>query len=409
MPPRSLSERIRVLADLVHALERDGQVSPADVSAACTEADTLAVLVALGLVAAPSTPPRPQAPRQGPARAATSTDPTPAVAGLDGAALRRLRYRFAHRLGRFACIPADVTWEAATAPGSPWRGTVEGDGRRPSTRPDTVPVPTTGTQWDATGTLPGRIGTHRDASTDRDAEGRYRDACGTPPNPVFPGLCDASGRIGTHRDASPSSPLTLPSSPEIPEKEEEDARGTGENGTPIGTHRDAQDRDASGRIGTPSPSTVPTRENPLEVLARASKGRVSIYASTHDQTELALQLGALGLVGEELERFGAALAGDGLKTLWPKSKAVAALKPHGAVTAGFFLCRTGDARMLADGVQRWREAQAEAAARKAAPPRPAAAPSRSLPPPVDPAAAGARARALLGRPAPSIAPAQVSP
>lgn len=410
--PRSLSERIHALGALVARLERDGQVSPADVSGVCTEADTLAVLVALGLVGnSPGSSegsPRAQAPRQGPSRAATSTDPSPALAGLDGAALRRLRYRFAHRLGRFSAIPADVTWEAATAPGSPWRGTVEGDGRRPSARPDTVPVPTTGT-------LPGRIGTgngtHRDASGrigTGDGIGTHRDACGTPPSPVFPGLCDGSGRIGTHRDASPSSPLTLPSSPEIPEKEE-DARGTGENGTPIGTHRDAQDRDASGRIGTPSSPTVPTRENPLEVLARASRGRVSIYASTHDQTELALQLGALGLVGEELERFGAALAGDGLKTLWPKSKAVAALKPHGAVTAGFFLCRAGDARMLADGVQRWREAQAEAAARKATPARPAAAPSRPLPPPVDPAAAGARARALLGRSAPPIAPAQVSP
>ena len=403
--PRSLSERIRVLADLVASLERDGTVPVSDVAAACSEADALAVLVALGLVrnSPGSSEGSSRHPRRLPLppRVATSTDPTPVVAGLDGAATRRLRYRFAHRLGRFSAIPADVTWEAATAPGSPWRGTVEGDGRRPSTRPDTVPVPTTGTQGDATGTLPGRRGTHRDASTDRDASGRYRDACGTQPNPAFPGLCDASGRIGTHRDASPSSPLALPSSPEIPEKEEEDARGTGENGTQNGTHRDAQDRDASGRIGTPPSPTVPTtRENPLEVLARASRGRVSIYASTHDQTELALQLGALGLVGEELERFGAALAGDGIRALWPKSKAVAALKPHGAVTAGFFLCRTGDARMLTDGVQRWREAQAEAAARAtrkaAAPP---ARPIAALP---DPKAAGARMRAILGRVAPSV-------
>jgi len=407
----NLSARIRVLADLVSALERDGTVPAGDVAAACSEADALAVLVALGLVAAPGTPPRPQAPRQGPSRAATSTDPTPAVAGPSSAVQRRLRYRFVHRLGRFACIPADVTWEAATAPGSPWRGTVEGDGRRPGTRPETVPVPQTGTQGDATGTLPGRTGTHRDAPTDRDAGGRYRDACGTPPSPVFPGLCDEAGRSGTRPGPSPSSPLTLPSSSsESPEKEEE-ARGTGTTGTQTGTHRDAQDRDASGRTGTPPSPTVPTatRENPLEVLARASRGRVSTLASTHDQMALALQLTAVGLAGAELEAFGAALAGDGLKALWPKSEAVARLRPHQAVNAGFFLGRTGEARMLVDGVQRWREAQAEAAARKAAPPRPAAAPARLPALPLDPAAAGARARALLGRPAPAPVPSQVSP
>jgi hypothetical protein len=67
----------------------------------------------------------------------------------------------------------------------------------------------------------------------------------------------------------------------------------------------------------------------------------------------------VGLVGvAELEAFGRALAGDGAAKLWPKSEGP---KGRGALTVGFFLGRDGDARMLADGVQRWREAQARAA------------------------------------------------
>ena len=85
---------------------------------------------------------------------------------------------------------------------------------------------------------------------------------------------------------------------------------------------------------------------------------------------LAAALADVGLVGAELEAFGAALAGDGAAKLWPKSEPA---KARAALTCGFFLGRAGDARMLADGVTRWRERQqrereeAEATARIAAP------------------------------------------
>jgi len=95
------------------------------------------------------------------------------------------------------------------------------------------------------------------------------------------------------------------------------------------------------------------------VLANASRGRVSGFASSRDQLAMAAALADVGLVGvAELEAFGRALAGDGAAKLWPKSEGP---KGRGALTVGFFLGRAGDARMLADGVQRWREAQARAA------------------------------------------------
>jgi hypothetical protein len=100
-----------------------------------------------------------------------------------------------------------------------------------------------------------------------------------------------------------------------------------------------------------------TRDNALEVLARASKGRVSPFAGARDQVALAAALADVGLVGAELEAFGAALAGDGASRLWPRSEPA---KGRAALTCGFFLGRAGDARMLADGVTRWREGQERA-------------------------------------------------
>jgi len=392
--PRSLSAQIHLLADLVGALERDGKVPASDVVAGCDTTQALAVLVALGLVAVPGNRPGSpdgspslQAPHRAPRKAPTASPQPTASEAQDGAALRRLRHRFARRLGRFATIPTGVTWEAASDPTGPWHALLQGDARRRIGTHRDAPAEGIGTVSGRPESASGRIGTPTPIGTHRDAIGT---GTGTPPNPTNPGTSMHRDGIGTHRDASPSSPLTLPSSPEIPAKEEEGARERVCIGTPIGT---LSHRDASGRIGTPSPAPLPMTERPLEVLARCSGGRVSALASTHDQMELAVQLTALGLVGEELESFGKALAGDGLQKLWPRSKAVAALGPRKAVTAGFFLTSSGNARMLADGVQRWREAQEEAralAARKAAPP-----PSRPFAALPDPKEAGARFRAIL--------------
>ena len=100
-----------------------------------------------------------------------------------------------------------------------------------------------------------------------------------------------------------------------------------------------------------APTAPALRDNPLEVLARASGGRVSPFASARDQVALGLALAEVGLVGAELEAFGRALAGDGAARLWPRSEGARA---RGALTVGFFLGRAGDARMLVDGVTRWR-------------------------------------------------------
>jgi hypothetical protein len=79
---------------------------------------------------------------------------------------------------------------------------------------------------------------------------------------------------------------------------------------------------------------------------------VSPFAAATDQVKLGSALADVGLVGAELEAFGKALAGDGASKLWPKSEPA---KGRAALTVGFFLGRAGDARMLVDGVTRWKE------------------------------------------------------
>lgn len=245
--------------------------------------------------------------RAAPPPPATSSSKATSLEALDAAQRRRLRWRFEHRADRFASVPEGVTWADATASGSPWRTLLEASGR------------TLGRQKpDASRTLPGR-------SSD------------APPPPSH-------------------SPL-LPEIPEVLEEEE----GAREDEPDARTPEAGRVPDAS--PGRPDARTPDASRTPpfsaLEVLANASKGRVSGFASSRDQLAMAAALADVGLVGvAELEAFGRALAGDGAAKLWPKSEGA---KGRGALTVGFFLGRAGDARMLADGVQRWREAQARAA------------------------------------------------
>jgi hypothetical protein len=107
-----------------------------------------------------------------------------------------------------------------------------------------------------------------------------------------------------------------------------------------------------------APAAPALRDNPLEVLARASGGRVGPFAAAADQVALATALADLGIVGAELEAFGRALAGDGAARLWPRSEPA---KGRRSLTVGFFLGRDCRARMLVDGVTRWRESAAVSA------------------------------------------------
>jgi len=247
-----------------------------------------------------------------PARAtpppAASPSKATSLEALDAAQRRRLRWRFKHRADRFASVPEGVTWADATASGSPWRTLLEASGRT--------------------------LGRQKPDARSRTLPGRFPDA---PPPPSH-------------------SPL-LPGDSEVLEEEE----GAREDEPDARTPEAGRVPDASpGRpdARTPdAPRTPPA--NALEVLANASRGRVSGFASSRDQINMAAALADVGLVGvAELEAFGRALAGDGASKLWPKSDGA---KGRGALTVGFFLGRSGDARMLADGVTRWREAQARAA------------------------------------------------
>ena len=187
--------------------------------------------------------------------------------------------------------------------------------------------------------------------------------------------CNAPAATPATPPSSPSHSLSSPGVSEV--LEEEDARG------PVATATPATVCNApAATFATATPPTATLRDNPLEVLARASGGRVSPFASATDQVRLGMALADVGLVGPELEAFGRALAGDGASKLWPKSDPA---KARGALTVGFFLGRDGAARMLVDGVTRWKE-------RTSAPP---AAPSVVKAPAVDPAESAAEFRRLL--------------
>jgi hypothetical protein len=62
----------------------------------------------------PPAPPPPAPPR------------SPDALALTGPQLRRLRWRVEHREGRFALIPAGLSWESIVAAGSPWLPLVSG-------------------------------------------------------------------------------------------------------------------------------------------------------------------------------------------------------------------------------------------------------------------------------------------
>ena len=78
----------------------------------------------------------------------------------------------------------------------------------------------------------------------------------------------------------------------------------------------------------------------------------SPFASATDQVALAAALADCGLAGvDALEAFGRALAGDGAARLWPRSERA---RSREALTVGFFMAPDNTARMLSDGVSRWR-------------------------------------------------------
>lgn len=169
--------------------------------------------------------------------------------------------------------------------------------------------------------------------------------------------CNAPAATPATPPSSPSHSPS-PSTPEVPEvrKEEEDAHAKA--ATPATGSGNGCNAPPQRPAATPAtPATL--RDNPLEVLARASGGRVSPFAAMGDQVRLGSALADVGLVGAELEAFGKALAGDGAGKLWPKSEAA---KARGSLTVGFFLGKDCNARMLVDGVARWREGQQRAAA-----------------------------------------------
>jgi len=246
--------------------------------------------------------------------AVPSSPPSPPSIRAPGprsaASVRAARHYFERRERQFRNVPAGVTFEAwlASSEGVAWtNGTpLQGGAATPAT--------------------PGCNALQRRAAT----------PCNAPPPPSH-------------------SPL-LPENSEVLEEEE----GRVCEGESVATPCD-------GNVATPATATAATLQRPatpppcnaLEVLANASRGRVSGFASSRDQLAMGAALADVGLVGvAELEAFGRALAGDGASKLWPKSEGARA---RGALTVGFFLGRAGDARMLADGVTRWREAQARAA------------------------------------------------
>ncbi len=260
-----------------------------------------------GHEAAPDTDAQPSSPSS--ERSFTrSAPPSPASprGPRSAAAIRAARHYFERRERQWSAVPAGTSWASwlASPEGVAWAG---------------VATPATGN------------GNACNARTQR-----LQRSDATPATP-------------------PSSPSHSPSSPEIPEKEEEDARGGVATATPATGNGNAcngrmQRPDATPATATPPAATL--RDNPLEVLARASGGRVSPFAAATDQVKLGAALVDIGLVGSELEAFGRALAGDGASKLWPKSEPA---KGRAALTVGFFLGRAGDARMLVDGVTRWKE------------------------------------------------------
>ena len=248
--------------------------------------------------------------------------------------LRAARHYFEHRERRFRDVPTGVTWEA-------WLASPEGVAWSEGDTSETV------------------------AGVARNTRNAKRNA------PQHPATVGATPSLPPSHSPSPSE--------NAGELEEEEGARTGEGATRNAVATGGATLEA--QRATPATATPATgeaqratpdvpRDNAMEVLARASKGRVSPFASSRDQVALGGALADVGLVGAELEAFGAALAGDGAAKLWPKSEPA---KGRAALTCGFFLGRAGDARMLADGVTRWRERQqrerdeAAALARIAAP------------------------------------------
>jgi len=258
-------------------------------------------------------PTRTEPTRAAPPPPATSFSKATSLEALDAAQRRRLRWRFEHRVGRFASVPEGVTWADATASGSSWLSLFE---------------------TDATGT------------PDRDASKGRRDATGTPRR-------DA----GTpHRDA----PLSPSHSPILPGKTEEGSAARA---------RSKDDRDAT---GTPDRDASKGRRDATGTL-RSLFERLTPQHLAPDgdeairrQTEERIEDAGLG-TPEGLDSIASALRDP--SKVWPDWRAVASRRrrvtlvmlagdPDPATGARYY---TPLAELLAFAETSLRKAQARAA------------------------------------------------
>jgi len=128
-------------------------------------------------------PTRTEPTRAAPPPPATSFSKATSLEALDAAQRRRLRWRFEHRVGRFASVPEGVTWADATASGSSWLSLFETDATGTPDRDASKG------RRDATGTLrslferltPQHLAPDGDEAIRRQTEERIEDAgLGTP-------------------------------------------------------------------------------------------------------------------------------------------------------------------------------------------------------------------------------------
>lgn len=277
---------------------------------------------------------------------ATVAEPAPtprrgAELDLDARKRARLRYKFEHRLDRFAKVPTSVTWSEVLDPSSSWHRLLSADGR----------ADRTGSDRDTPGDIPvsrepGATGIHRD--TKRDTPGDT----GTPPSPHL--------------------------SPPEKKREGEDARP---RASEAGDDRDTK-RDTPGQrdSGTEPGDTGTSLVTPWSVLVESAGGAVegltadpATAAAINATLREKLDASPPTLTLADVRGFGEVLKRDGAKAhfAWIKRKYATARDLHGYHR---------NCSPLLEALADWKRAQSEAPSAPATLARPKRAPRKPITP-----------------------------